>query len=130
LGGVSHYFDNDDKDSTRTLFVGNLDNDIERDFLRHLFSRFGIIEEIDVKRNMPVQPLSYHDPNNLKTYAFVRFQNLDMAVAAKVQMNGKRLNGRNECKIGYGNNNNKNNNNENKNTKFFLFKCSLLDFYF
>ena len=121
---MSHYFDNDDKDSTRTLFVGNLDNDIERDFLRHLFSRFGIVEEIDVKRNMPVQPLSYHDPNNLKTYAFVRFQNLDMAVAAKVQMNGKRLNGRNECKIGYGNNNN----NNTKKTKLFLFKCYLIEF--
>ncbi len=113
VGGVSHYFDNDEKDSTRTLFVGNLDNDIERDYLRHLFDHFGIIEEIDLKINMPVQPLGsfgagshynyHHNTNNMNPYAFIRFQNMDMVVEAKNQMNGKRLNGRNECKIGYGN---------------------------
>ena len=110
-GGVSHYFDNDEKDSTRTLFVGNLDNDIEQEFLKRLFSRFGIVEEIDIKRNISVQPppftlkssSSFNSQQSSKTYAFVRFQDMDMATEAKNKMNGKRLNGRNECKIGYGN---------------------------
>ena len=103
-GGVSHYFDNDDRDSTRTLFVGNLDNDIEREFLKHLFSRHGIVEEVDIKRNFSMGHTQKSSSNvsSSKTYAFVRFQNMDMAIEAKNKMNGKRLNGRNECKIGYG----------------------------
>ena len=111
-GGVSHYFDNDDRDATRTLFVGNLDNDIESVFLERLFARYGIVEDVDIKRNLSVLPPYLQrqqqmrggglNEQNSKTYAFVRYENMDMAMQAKKNMNGKRLNGRNECKIGYG----------------------------
>ena len=112
-GGVSHYFDNDDRDATRTLFVGNLDNDVENEHLKRLFDRYGIIEEIDIKRNQSVQPAfsgsggssssSSSNSYEKKTYAFIRYENMDMAIEAKYNMNGKKLNGKNACKIGYGN---------------------------
>ena len=110
-GGVSHYFDNDDRDATRTLFVGNLDNDVENEHLKRLFDRYGIIEEIDIKRNQSVQPAfsgggsssSSSNSYDKKTYEFIRYENMDMAIEAKYNMNGKKLNGKNACKIGYGN---------------------------
>lgn len=37
-----------------------------------------------------------------KTYAFVRYMSLEMAIEAKQRMDGKRI-GLNEIKIGYGN---------------------------
>lgn len=41
--------------------------------------------------------------NNMKkTFAFVRFETMDQAIEAKLNMNGKRI-GANEIKIGYGN---------------------------
>jgi RNA-binding protein 15 len=110
-GGVSHYFDNDEKDATRTLFIGNLDQDLEKEYIRKLFEKYGVIEDIDIKRNQPMQPpymlnaLSGSSKSELanlkKTYAFIRYENMDMAREAKLSMNGKKL-GSNEIKIGYG----------------------------
>ena len=106
LGGVSHYFDNDERDATRTLFVGNLDNSVEKEDLRKVFERFGHVDEIDIKRNQPYQMSSNSDyyNNNRKTYAFIKFSNMDMAMTAKHFLNGAKI-GRTqaECKIGYGN---------------------------
>ena len=108
-GGVSHYFDNDERDATRTLFIGNLDNSIEREDLQKIFERYGYVEEIDIKRNQPIlapyqlSSTSDYYNNNRKTYAFVKFGNMDMAMTAKHHLNGKKI-GRSatECKIGYG----------------------------
>jgi len=114
-GGVSHYFDDDEKDATRTLFIGNLDNQIDTKDLIRIFEKYGTVEEIDIKRNQPFLP-SYQLNNsdyfmnsnismtNRKTYAFIKYLNMDMAMEAKFHLNGKKI-GRHhtECKIGYGN---------------------------
>ncbi len=79
-----------DKDVTRTLFIGNLDPDVDEIELRKLFDRFGYIEDIDIKR-IP----------NKKPYAFIKYINLDMAHNAKMEMNDKLI-GKFEIKIGFG----------------------------
>ncbi len=79
-----------DKLANRTIFIGALDPDIEKDELQRLFARFGHIEEIDLK----------HVPNK-KAYAFIRYVNLDMAYNAKCEMSGEVI-GKFEIKIGYG----------------------------
>ncbi|UYV73993.1 RBM15B [Cordylochernes scorpioides] len=81
----------DDK-ATRTLFVGNLEITISEAELREIFERYGIVEDVDVKRPMPGQG---------NAYAFIKFLNLDMAHDAKVAMSGHYI-GKFQCKIGYG----------------------------
>ncbi|XP_077981075.1 RNA-binding protein 15-like [Glandiceps talaboti] len=87
-----HMLPEDDQRATRTLFVGNLEANISESDLRRVFDRFGIVEDVDVKRPM-------RDQGN--AYAFVKFMNLDMAHKAKVAMSGQYI-GRNICKVGYG----------------------------
>jgi RNA-binding protein 15 len=77
--------------ANRTIFIGALDPEIEKEELHRLFERFGQIEEIDLKR-VP----------NKKAYAFIRYVNLDMAYNAKCEMSGEVI-GKFEIKIGYGN---------------------------
>lgn len=79
-----------DKDVTRTLFIGNLDPDVDENELKKLFDRFGYIEDIDIKR-IP----------HKKPYAFIKYINLDMAYNAKMEMNDKLI-GKFEIKIGFG----------------------------
>ena len=81
----------DDK-ATRTLFVGNLDVNITEYDLRNIFGKFGMVEDVDIKR-----PLR----NTGNAYAFIKYINLDCAHRAKVEMSGKYI-GRFQCKIGYG----------------------------
>lgn len=83
----------DDDEATRTLFVGNLPSDVKEREIRHLFDKYGKVEEIDIKT--PV--------NTDAAYAFVMFQTVDQAVEAKhseqersLRPNGSRM------KIGYG----------------------------
>uniref|UniRef100_H3C9P3 RNA binding motif protein 15B n=1 Tax=Tetraodon nigroviridis TaxID=99883 RepID=H3C9P3_TETNG len=71
----------DDQRATSNLFIGNLDGNVTEAELRRGFDKYGIIEDV--------------------VYAFVKFQNLDMAHRAKVAMQG-RLIGGNPIKIGYG----------------------------
>ena len=80
-----------DKEVTRTLFIGNLDPDVTENELKKLFDRFGYIEDIDIKR-IP----------NKKPYAFIKYINLDMAYNAKMEMNDTLI-GKCEIKIGFGN---------------------------
>jgi hypothetical protein len=110
-GGVTHYFDNDEKDATRTLFIGNLDNDIDRSYLERIFERYGRIDDIEIKRNQSVQPpYMYHHGSSSststssvkKTYAFIKYEFMDMAISAKKHLNNKLI-GKNEIKIGFGN---------------------------
>ncbi|KAK7503454.1 hypothetical protein BaRGS_00005375 [Batillaria attramentaria] len=81
----------DDK-ATRTLFVGNLDVNINDIDLKHIFEKYGFVEDIDIKRPQKGQG---------NAYAFIKFINLDCAHRAKVEMSGKYI-GKFQCKIGYG----------------------------
>ena len=78
--------------ASRTLFVGNLEPSISAQELRRIFERYGVIEDVDVKR--PAHPGG-------NTYAFVKFRDPDVATEAKATMHGQYI-GRNQCKIGYG----------------------------
>ena len=82
----------DDPKATRTLFVGNLEGSISRQDVRGQFERFGVVEDVDIKRPIRGQG---------STYAFVKFIDLDVATKAKVAMQGCFF-GRNRVKIGYG----------------------------
>ncbi|KAM8930019.1 putative RNA-binding protein 15B [Pelodytes ibericus] len=82
----------DDHRATRNLFIGNLDHTVSEVDLRRAFDKYGPIEEVVIKR--PAR-------NQGAAYAFLKFQNLDMAHRAKLAMSGRFL-GRNAMKIGYG----------------------------
>ncbi|KAF8562311.1 hypothetical protein P879_04303 [Paragonimus westermani] len=93
-GGRSPPLSDSDQDlkATRTLFVGSLEPDITESEVLQAFERFGTIEQIDIKR---ASKLGAH------SYAFVRFENVDMAYRAKATMSGRRLRSI-HCKIGFG----------------------------
>ena len=85
--------------------MGNLEPDMDAEKLRRTFDRFGYIEEIDIKRGVAAvgdSKASAAGGSVKATYAFVKYNNLDMAFNAKVAMSGKLI-GNYECKIGYGN---------------------------
>ncbi|KAG9260181.1 putative RNA-binding protein 15B isoform X1 [Astyanax mexicanus] len=82
----------DDQRATRNLFIGNLDHNVSEAELRQGFEKYGVIEEVVIKRPARGQGCAY---------AFIKFQNLDMAHRAKVAMQG-RVFGGNQVKIGYG----------------------------
>ncbi|XP_060856863.1 RNA-binding protein spenito-like [Metopolophium dirhodum] len=89
---LHHIPPEDDPLATRTLFAGNLEFSITDEELYCLFGRYGVVEDIDIKRPLP---------GTGNAYAFVRYQNLDMAHRAKVELSGQYL-GKFQCKIGYG----------------------------
>ncbi|KPP76586.1 putative RNA-binding protein 15B, partial [Scleropages formosus] len=82
----------DDQRATRNLFIGNLDHNVSEVELRRGFEKYGVIEEVVIKRPARGQG---------GAYAFLKFQNLDMAHRAKVAMQGRVIGG-NPVKIGYG----------------------------
>jgi len=82
----------DDHRATRNLFIGNLEHSVSEPELRQGFEKYGIIEEVVIKRPARGQG---------GAYAFLKFQNLDMAHRAKVAMQGRIIGG-NAVKIGYG----------------------------
>ncbi|KAM4613018.1 putative RNA-binding protein 15B [Polymixia lowei] len=82
----------DDQRATSNLFIGNLDHNVTEGELRRGFDKYGIIEDVVIKRPARGQG---------GAYAFVKFQNLDMAHRAKVAMQGRVIGG-NQVKIGYG----------------------------
>ncbi|KAK4470589.1 hypothetical protein MN116_006129 [Schistosoma mekongi] len=90
---VEHRNPEDDPNATRTLFLGNLPPDVEEPELRKLFERYGIIEDIDIKRR--------ELETGATAFAFVRYLNLDMAHRAKVNLSGQMI-GEYRFKIGYG----------------------------
>lgn len=89
---LHHVQPEEDPLSTRTLFAGNLEINISEEELRRIFGKYGILEDIDIKRPAP---------GTGNAFAFVRFQNLDMAHRAKVELSGQYI-GKFQCKIGYG----------------------------
>jgi RNA-binding protein 15 len=72
---LHHVQPEDDPLATRTLFAGNLEINISDDELKRIFGKYGIVEDIDIKRP---------PPGTGNAFAFVRYQNLDMAHRAKV----------------------------------------------
>lgn len=89
---LHHIPPEEDDKATRTLFVGNLEVNITEPELRRIFERYGVVEDIDIKRPPPGQG---------NAYAFVKFLNLDMAHKSKVELSGQYI-GKFQCKIGYG----------------------------
>ncbi|XP_055374069.1 RNA-binding protein spenito [Condylostylus longicornis] len=89
---LHHVQPEDDPLATRTLFAGNLEINISDEELRRIFGKYGIVEDIDIKRP---------PPGTGNAFAFVRYQNLDMAHRAKVELSGQYI-GKFQCKIGYG----------------------------
>lgn len=89
---LHHVQPEDDPLATRTLFAGNLEINISDEELRRIFGRYGIVEDIDIKRP---------PPGTGNAFAFVRYQTLDMAHRAKVELSGQYI-GKFQCKIGYG----------------------------
>ena len=77
--------------ATRTLFVGNLEQDITERELRDLFGPYGRIESVDIK----TARLSG------ATYAFVKFLTINDAINAKDDMHGRKY-GEYYLKIGFG----------------------------
>ncbi|CAL8084421.1 unnamed protein product [Calicophoron daubneyi] len=78
--------------ATRTLFVGSLECDITEAEVLDAFERYGCVEQIDIKRSP--KPGAH-------SYAFVRYENVDMACRAKMTMSGRCVRAL-HCKIGYG----------------------------
>lgn len=89
---LHHVQPEEDPLATRTLFAGNLEINISEEELRRIFGRYGFVEDIDIKRPLP---------GTGNAYAFVRYQNLDMAHKSKVELSGQYI-GKFQCKIGYG----------------------------
>ncbi|EDS35281.1 RNA recognition motif protein split ends [Culex quinquefasciatus] len=89
---LHHVQPEEDPLATRTLFAGNLEINISDDELRRIFGKYGIVEDIDIKRP---------PPGTGNAFAFVRYQTLDMAHRAKVELSGQYI-GKFQCKIGYG----------------------------
>jgi RNA recognition motif-containing protein len=65
---------------------------IADDEVRRIFGRYGTLEDVDIKRPPP-------DSGN--AYAFIRYENLDMAHQAKISLSGQYI-GKFMCKVGYG----------------------------
>ncbi|XP_066142813.1 RNA-binding protein spenito [Euwallacea fornicatus] len=89
---LHHVQPEDDPLATRTLFAGNLEINITEEELRRIFGRYGVVEDIDIKRP---------PPGTGNAFAFVRFSTLDMGHRAKVELSGQYI-GKFQCKIGYG----------------------------
>ena len=89
---LHHIPPEDDPLATRTLFAGNLEINISEEELRRIFSNYGVVEDVDIKRP---------PPGTGNAYAFVRFENLDQANRCKVELSGQYI-GKFQVKIGYG----------------------------
>ncbi|TRY70154.1 hypothetical protein TCAL_06642 [Tigriopus californicus] len=89
---LNHIPPEDDPLATRTLFTGNLELNITEEEMRRIFGRYGKLVDIDIKRP---------PPGTGNAYAFIRYENLDQAHRAKVELSGQYI-GKFQCKIGYG----------------------------
>lgn len=82
----------EDPKATRTVFVGNLEENVTPEQLRREFEKHGIVEDVDIKFGARGQG---------NPFAFVKFLNLNMAYKAITTMSGHYI-GRNQIKLGYG----------------------------
>ncbi|CAF3628194.1 unnamed protein product [Rotaria socialis] len=77
---------------TRTLCIENLDRSVTDSKLEEIFGRYGTIKNIDLRKS---------SSSSKQTYAFIQYENVDMAFEARRAMNGHSV-GKADCKIGYG----------------------------
>ena len=89
---MDHIPPEDDPLATRTLFTGNLELNITEEEMRRIFGKHGRLVDIDIKRP---------PAGTGNAFAFMRFENLDMAASAKRELSGQYI-GKFQCKIGYG----------------------------
>jgi hypothetical protein len=89
---LTHVEPEDDPLACRTLFVGNLGVNVTTEELEDIFAKYGKIKDVDIKRPRLGEG---------NAFAFIRFENLDMAHRAKTEMSGQYV-GKYMCKIGYG----------------------------
>jgi len=89
---MDHLSPEDDPLATRTLFAGNLELNITDEEMIRIFSKYGNLVDIDIKRP---------PPGTGNAFAFMRFENLDQAAVAKRELSGQYI-GKFQCKIGYG----------------------------
>ena len=89
---MDHLPPEDDPLATRTLFAGNLELNITDEEMVRIFSKYGRLVDIDIKRP---------PPGTGNAFAFMRFENLDQAANAKRELSGQYI-GKFQCKIGYG----------------------------
>jgi len=89
---LNHIPPEDDPLATRTLFTGNLELNITEEEMRRIFGKYGNLVDIDIKRP---------PPGTGNAYAFIRYENLDMAHKAKLELSGQYI-GKFQCKIGFG----------------------------
>lgn len=89
---LHHIPPEDDPTACRTLFAGNMELNITEEELRRIFSRYGNVEDIDIKRP---------PPGTGNAFAFVRFENLDQSNRCKTELSGQYI-GKFQVKIGYG----------------------------
>ena len=89
---MDHLPPEDDPLATRTLFAGNLELNITDDEMHRIFGKYGRLVDVDIKRP---------PPGTGNAYAFIRYETLDMAEAAKRELSGQYI-GKFQCKIGYG----------------------------
>lgn len=95
---------------TRTLFVGNLERDIKESKLKEVFGRYGTIEESKINQEFykiliiilfDLVDLKVPQSSSKRAYAFIQYENMDMAYEARRAMDGHFI-GKADCKIGYG----------------------------
>uniref|UniRef100_A0A915ILT6 RRM domain-containing protein n=1 Tax=Romanomermis culicivorax TaxID=13658 RepID=A0A915ILT6_ROMCU len=77
--------------SSRTLYVGNLENRATPDQLRHFFERFGDVVDVDIKNRDSPAP-----------FAFVQFTDILSVVKAIHAMEQDGYIGNNKVKVGFG----------------------------
>ncbi len=106
--GASRAESNVQHEPTRTLFVGNLERDIRESKLKEVFGRYGTIEEskkidFQLKKRMnafcDLVDLKVPQSSSKRAYAFIQYENMDMAYDARRAMDGHFI-GKADCKIG------------------------------
>lgn len=76
---LTHIPPEDDPMACRNLFVGNLELNITEAELRKIFGAHGTLVDVDIKRP---------PPGTGNAFAFVRYENVDMAHNAKQELSG------------------------------------------
>ena len=93
------------------MFVGNLEREVRESKMKELFGRYGTIEESKpllarLRRKTTLSflvsvDLKVPQSSSKRAYAFIQYENMDMAYEARRAMDGHFI-GKADCKIGYG----------------------------
>eukprot|EP01112_Ceratiomyxa_fruticulosa_P007329 TRINITY_DN1898_c1_g1_i4.p1 TRINITY_DN1898_c1_g1~~TRINITY_DN1898_c1_g1_i4.p1 ORF type:complete len:270 (-),score=76.81 TRINITY_DN1898_c1_g1_i4:98-907(-) len=78
IGGTDPYAEGPVPPTNTSVYVGNVNPDVQESLLRDVFSPYGVVQEVRMQ----------------KGFAFVRYQNHEQAASAIHHMNGKLLDGK------------------------------------